>query len=434
MAEVSFEELFDAVQKHIADTYFQAISEKDKQEQVKKYITSYIRSNAYTVEGYTSAALAEAMYREMVQYSFLTPYLTRNDIEEININAWNDVAITYTDGRIEKIEHFRSAQHAIDIVKRLLQHSNMIIDDAQPVAQGHLPNNSRITALKTPIVDADVGISASIRLLHSNMVNREQILANNTATEEMFAFLCMCLWYGVSFVIAGETSSGKTTLLNALLSTVPTSKRVFTIESGARELELVMQDEAGNVVNNVVHTLSKPVENKNNEISQEDLVVASLRFNPDIVVVGEMRDSEAYSAVEAALTGHTVVSTVHAYGADVAYTRLALLCQKRFPIDFNLSMMQVAQAFPLIVYERKLQDNSRKIMDICECIVDFDGRRSYHSLYRYVISRNSYEGGKHHIEGHFERSGCISESLLNRLILSGAPQEMLHRFAPELVP
>ena len=61
-------------------------------------------------------------------------------LDEININAWEDITLTYSDGRMEKLEeHFRSPQHAIDIVKRLLHHSGMIIDSATPIAQGHLP-------------------------------------------------------------------------------------------------------------------------------------------------------------------------------------------------------------------------------------------------------------------------------------------------------
>ena len=101
----------------------------------------------------------------------------------------------------------------------------------------------------------------------------------------------------------------------------------------------------GEVINNVVHTLSRPSDNPAYDITQEDLVVASLRFNPDIVVVGEMRDTEAYSAVEASLTGHTVVSTIHASAADAAHMRLALLCQKRFPINFATSLMQADRHF-----------------------------------------------------------------------------------------
>ena len=62
--------------------------------------------------------------------------------------------------------------------------------------------------------------------------------------------------YGVSFVVAGATFSGKTTLLNALLKTMPDEKRIFTIENGSRELDLVRKDEEARIINNVVHTLA----------------------------------------------------------------------------------------------------------------------------------------------------------------------------------
>ena len=377
----------------------------------------------------TDEKLCDKIYSEMAEYSILTPFLGRDNVEEININAWNDVAITYTNGKIEKVkEHFYSPTHATDIVKRLLHHSGMIIDNASPMSQGHLPNNTRITALKAPVVDDEIGVSVSIRLLHPSRVNRTQIIKSGNATEKMIDFLCTCMRYGVSVVVAGATSSGKTTLLNALLTTIPDGKRVFTIESGSRELALVRKDKKGKVVNNVVHTLSRPSDNEAYDITQEDLVVASLRFNPDIVCVGEMRDVECYSAVEASLTGHTVVSTVHASAADAAHMRIALLCQKRFPIDFKTSLMQAGQAFPIVVYTHKLENNERKIMDITECEILPNGERAYHTLFRFNITKNVIEKGKNITEGHFEQPEIMSDSLKKKLMQFGVPQDVLSKF------
>ena len=303
----------------------------------------------------------------------------------------------------------------------------MIIDNATPMSQGHLPGNTRITALKEPLVDDDRGISVSIRLLHPTRVNREELVRGGNSTQKMIDFLCMCLRYGVSFVVAGATSSGKTTLLNALLTSIPDNKRIFTIESGSRELSLLRVKD-GKVVNNVVHTLSRPSDNDAYDITQEDLVVASLRFNPDIVVVGEMRDTEAYSAVEASLTGHTVVSTIHASAADAAHTRLALLCQKRFPINFETSLMQAGQAFPLVVYTHKLEDNCRKIMDISECVITKGSQREYHTLFRYNITKNELVDGKFKIEGYFEQPELMSDDLKRKLMQFGVPQDLLAKF------
>ena len=425
---LDFVSLLQKVQQHISEHYAASLSDAAKYGQLRSYIEKYLHDTGYVVEGLTFRALSDKIYSEMAEYSILTQYLGKDEIEEININGWDDIAITYTSGEIRKTaEHFYSPQHAVDIVKRLLHHSGMIIDNATPMAQGHLPGNTRITALKDPIVDEDRGISVSIRLLHPSKVNREQIVSVGTGTQKMIDFLCMCLRYGVSFVVAGATSSGKTTLLNALLTSIPDNKRIFTIESGSRELSLIRHWD-GVVTNNVVHTLSRPSDNPAYDITQEDLVVASLRFNPDIVVVGEMRDTEAYSAVEASLTGHTVVSTIHAFAADAAHTRLALLCQKRFPINFQTSLMQAGQAFPIVVYAHKLEDNSRKIMDISECLIQPDGTRAYHSLFRFKITRNDLVCGEYHIEGVFEQPEIMSEHLKSKLIQFGVPMSELVRF------
>ena len=97
------------VQQHISEKYSASLTNKDKLSQLKSYIEKYLRDTEYTVEGMTLTELTDRLYSEMAEYSILTKYLENEDLEELNINAWNDVAITYTDGRIEKVnEHFYS--------------------------------------------------------------------------------------------------------------------------------------------------------------------------------------------------------------------------------------------------------------------------------------------------------------------------------------
>lgn len=429
MVRIELYDLLAKTQEYIAKYYATALTDEQKHDQLKAYIEKYILDGGFLVHGFTEEELIDRLYAEMVEYSILTPFLVSSDIDEININAWDDITLTYSDGRMEKLEeHFRSPQHAVDIVKRLLHHSGMIIDNATPIAQGHLPGNTRITAIKSPVVDEEAGISVSIRLLHPQRVDRKHIIEGGMATEEMIAFLEMCIRYGVSVVIAGRTSSGKTTLMNALLSSIPDDKRIYTIESGARELFLVKKNRFGDTLNNVVHTLSRPSENSAYNISQEDLVVAALRFDPDVIVVGEIRDAEANSAVEASLTGHTVVTTVHSGPAESAHGRISLLCQRRFQLGMAVSLSQSRQAFPVVVFAHKCEDNSRKVMDITECEVTPDGKTCYRCLYRYNIRENNYENGKFHITGEFEKVNSPSEYLRTLLTRSGVPLELLNQF------
>ena len=432
MAVIELSSLVPLCQSFIARNYSAAIIDKSKTEELKAYIGKYLYDTNYSVVGFDTKELVERLFEEMAEYSILTKHLADPDIEEININGWDDVALTHLDGRIEKAkEHFFSPTHAIDIVKKLLQHSGMIIDNAAPIAQGHLPNNTRVTALKEPIVDSNRGIAVSIRMLHPQRVDRESLLQTESITEEMLYFLEVCLRYGVSFVVAGRTSSGKTTLLNSLLGSIPDGKRIYTIESGARELSLIKRDVNGKVVNNVVHTLSRPSDKEAYDISQEDLVMAALRFDPDIICVGEMRDAEAHSAVEASSTDHTVVTTVHGGGGRYAHRRIAFLSQRRFPIDMKISMQQAALAFPVVVFAHKLEDNSRKVMDISECVVHDDGELEYRTLYRYQINSNEYKDGRFHIIGEFIKENSPSDYLCTKLLRGGIPQEVLHKFNKE---
>lgn len=426
---IEFVPLLRQVQEYISMRYAAALTDKSKHNQLRSYISKYLHDYGYTVADMSQEDVTEKLYREMAEFSIITPFLRQDNVEEININAWDDIAVTYTNGKTMKLkEHFYSPQHAIDIVKRLLHQSNMIIDKATPMTQGHLGSNIRITALITPLVDEAIGVSASIRLLHPSRVTLQKIVSSGMGTQDMIDFLCMCARYGISFVIAGVTSSGKTTLLNAIMTSMPNEKRIITIESGAREFDLVKKNRVGTTVNNVVHTLSRPSDNPAFDVPQELLVVGALRLNPHGIVIGEMRDVEAYAAVEASLTGHAVFSTVHAHAAEGAHTRIGLLCQKRFSIDFNTSLIQAAQAFPIVVYCHKLENNDRKIMDMTECEILPNGARQYHTLFSYHITKNEVIGGRTVTQGEFVRGEGISPSLQRRLLQGGVPRAELERF------
>jgi len=414
---VDFWELLETVREMITKNYTGLLSDGVDDAYLMSVIERCVGDSGKGVHGVSKSELCRKLFNEMARYSVLTPYLESDDIEEINVNGWDDIAITFRDGQLIKApEAFRSPSHAEDVVRRLLSNSGMVLDGASPMAQGHLPGNNRITALKYPLIDADRGVAVSIRMLHNTNIGLDKIISGGTATAEMISFLRLLCRYGVSFVISGATSSGKTTLLGAILGDMPDGKRIFTIESGAREISLVRRDGSGRVTNNVVHTISRPSENDRQDIAQEDLVVASLRFNPDIVCVGEMRDIECYAAVEAALTGHTVISTVHSGPGEAAHTRIALLCQKKFSIDFNISMLQAAEAFPVVVYCGRHEDNKRRIMEITECVADYGSmKRVYRTLYKYE-------------KGAFSASSPASTALLNRLREHGAPERALSEF------
>ncbi len=359
----------DRVRQTITSKWPSSLSDSPDKQLLCSYISSEIKDTDLEDLKVTREELVERIYCEMAAYSFLTEYLNSDEVDEININSWDDISISYSDGRIVKTEeHFFDPDHALDIIRRLLRHSGMVIDSSSPIASGHLTNSSRITAIKSPIITDEAGVSASIRILHPNKITKDTLVKSGFCTGEMLAFLSACLNRGISILASGRTNSGKTTLISSLLRSVPDTKRIYVIESGARELELVRRDEHGNVKNNVVSTLSRPSDDPKRSITQEDLVESSLRFDPDIIAIGEIRNAEAFSSVEASLTGHTVISTVHSGPGESAHSRIALLCQRKYRLGYDLSMSQVRQAFPIIVFSHRCDDGLRRIMSITECV------------------------------------------------------------------
>lgn len=424
-----FADVLREVQEYISGKYATLISASphEQKQQITAYITKYLTDYGLGVEGMGFDALVERLYSEMAEFSFLTEYLFSNNVEEININAWNDIKVYYTDGRIVPArERFNSPSHAVDVVRRILHKSGMILDFSQPVIRGHLSNKIRITVFGNPVTDHDKGVAASIRIINPQRLARDDFIRNGTATPEMLDFLSLALRYGVSMCVTGATGSGKTTLMAWILSTIPNDKRVITIENGCREFDLVKTDENGNVINNVVHLTTKESDDPKQNIDQEKLLEFTLTANPDVICVGESKSAEAMAAQEAARTGHAVITTTHANSCSATYYRLVTLCRQKYAMDEKTLYNLVTEAFPIVLFTKRLEDNSRKITEIIECEIAEDGRRSIRTLFRYHVTANDFIDGKVNITGHFEKLNGISPGLKKRMLENGMPANMLN--------
>lgn len=427
-AEKDFQTVLKDVQEYISSKYSMLILDDNNdevKEQIKRYISKYVMDYRIQVRGMNESELIDALYTEMAEFSFLTKYIFGAGVEEININSWRDIEVQHANGICEKLtEHFESPEHAVNVVRRMLHVSGMVLDNASPAVLGHLSKNIRIAVLKTPLVDEDVGVAASIRIVNPQSLTKEDFVKGGTATEEELDFLSECLRYGISICVAGATSSGKTTITGWLLGTIPDSKRIFTIENGSRELDLVRERD-GAVCNSVIHTITRASENEKQNIDQDALLDMALRFNPEIICVGEMRSYEAYTAQEAARTGHTVLTTIHSNSCESTYRRMCTLCKRKYDIKDETLMSLVTEAFPIIVFAKQLENKKRKIMEIMECEIDHDGTMNYRTLFHFHIKENRMEGSRFVIKGEHEKVNNVSESLKKRLLENGMPKEVL---------
>ena len=424
-----FRSVLQKVQEHITGQHSELLSDGNAAEakaNIKRYIAKFVQDCRMAVKDMTQQQLVDALYTEMAEYSFLTKYIFADGIEEIDINSWRDIEIQYAGGRCEKLrEHFNSPEHCINVLRRMLHVSGTILDDQSPLVVGTLAENIRIAVMKSPIVDASVGAAASIRIVNPNNMEKEDFINGGTATAEMLDLLSEFIRYGISVCIAGATSSGKTTVAGWLLTTIPDNKRIFTIENGSRELSLIREKD-GRVTNSVVHTLTRNSENELYRIEQIDLVDISLRFNPDIIVVGEMRGAEANAAQEVARTGVAVVTTIHSNSCESTYRRMVSLCKRAVDMSDETLMGYVTEAYPIVVFCKQLENKQRRLMEIMECEILPDNSRHYRTLFRYEITENRYESNQFYITGHHVTVNPISDSLCKRLLENGMPQEHIN--------
>jgi pilus assembly protein CpaF len=427
---IRFNELLEKVQQYMSEKYAVELYDTEKKDMMKRLIQQYMKDNNFYVPNMTLGDVADKLYIEMAEYSILTPWLHRADIEEINVNSWNDIEIIPARGAPFKLdEHFRNADHAVDVIKRLLHNNKITFDSSKPIATGFLGANIRITAGHTDICGKERGVCGSIRIVNPAKISHTQFVSMDTCTEEEYDFLTTCFVHGVSQVYAGETGSGKTTFMADIMSNYPDNKRLITLEKSVREFDLVKYDEKGNVVNNVIHLVTKETDDPSKDVTLEKLLTMCLTMHPNAICVAEMKNEEAWQAQEAARTGHTVLTTTHASSTHGIYNRLATLCLQAYSqVPFGIILSLVSEAFPLAIYLKQLDDGSRRLMEIAECIFnreknDYDTR----TLYRYDIisEERAADGSVLKIHGQHVKVNPPSENLMKRLRDNGVPKDKL---------
>ena len=138
-----------------------------------------------------------------------------------------------------------------------------------------------------------------------------------SAPDNLASFLRTAVTERRNILIAGGTSTGKTTFLNALLREIPREERLILIED-TPELQLTHANAVGLLA--VRGSMGEAA------VTAEDLLIASLRMRPDRIILGEMRGAEALTFLRAVNTGHPgSLSTIHADSPERAIDQLALL-------------------------------------------------------------------------------------------------------------
>lgn len=234
--------------------------------------------------------LGRELFNAFRKLNILQEFLEDEDITEIMINGTQNIFFE-KDGRIyQSDKRFVSREKLEDVVQQIAAGSNRLVNEASPIVDARLLDGSRVNIVLPPI--AIDGPIVTIRKFSKEAITMKQLIAWESISREVSAFLATLVAAGYNIFISGGTGSGKTTFLNALSQSIPKTERIITIEDNA---ELQIQD-----VPNLVRLEAR---NANVEgsgaVTIRDLIKSALRMRPDRLIVGEVRSAEAIDMLQA---------------------------------------------------------------------------------------------------------------------------------------
>ncbi len=265
----------------------------------------------------------------------LEPFMRDPNIEDIHIITGQNVHLIH--------KTFDMVETNIDIDKKwastfsqdFAEKIGSPVSDGQPIADGTLPDGSRVNIIHSKDVSLK-GPTMTVRKFSETPISITQIVNWGTLSSGVAAYLWLCLQYGRSIFVCGETASGKTTTANAMFVFIPPEKKIYSVEN-TPEVQVphaVWQQ-----------LLTRSTGPKEGHVDEGDLLKAGLRSRPDYIIPGETRGIEGRVVFQAMQTGHPVVTTFHAGSVTKVIQRFTghpINIPKTFMDNLDVVLIQMA--------------------------------------------------------------------------------------------
>lgn len=287
-------------------------------------------------------------------------YLEDITVSEVMINAPDEIYIE-RDGQLHLTDaKFADAEVYEAAVNNILQFTGKSLADQETLVDARLPDGSRVHVAKAPC--ARRGTVMAIRKFSKSMLDIDWLIELGSLTIEARDYLKVVVAAEQNVLVAGGTSSGKTSLLNALSAYIPSGERIVVIEDSA---ELQLQKE------HMISLESKPPDAfGRGAVGVRELFHASLRLRPDRIIIGEVRGGEALDMIQAMTSGHGgSMGTLHANTPLDALNRLETMAMMS-KVDLPLSALrsQVSSAIDLVVQMSRQIGGRRLVTHISEVL------------------------------------------------------------------
>ena len=266
---------------------------------------------------------------------------------------------------------FDSVEEILKVIHTLAELSGEPLQPEQTLVEFSFPEGEARGLAVLPPTALNGPVIVIYKMMQTGWITWEKLVEWGSVTAEALEFLKQAVRIPLNILIAGGTNSGKTTIANRVAELIPPEQRVIVVES-VHEIQ-------------VRHPRSLYLQGGGpGKVTFEDLILASTRMRPDWLVLGEMRGAEAMKAVEVFSRGHTGITNIHAESAEDALGRLEALClTANLGLGLGEIRSLVSAAFQLVLYQRRMPDGTRKIIDIVELRGLEGGRYRLERLFRF---------------------------------------------------
>ena len=273
--------------------------------------------------------------REKIRMGVLDPLIADPYIEDISCAGLGTVFIAHKIfGSLKSTITFSNMDELDEFVIRLAERVGHAVTIRQPITDASLPDGSRINIVYGRDVSKR-GSNFSIRKFSEVPLSIFDLVEFGTTDYMMLAYLSLAVGLGMNIFIAGESASGKTSLLNAVTVFIPPQSKIVSIED-TPELQVPHH----NWIREVVQTTKS--DDTSGAVTMFDLLRAALRQRPNEIIVGEIRGKEGNVVFQAMQTGHSAMSTFHASTIEKLIQRITgdpILVPKTYLDNLNIAVL-----------------------------------------------------------------------------------------------
>ena len=247
--------------------------------------------------------LTYVVIRDLIRNGPLEPLLSDEMLEDIHSVGLKHIHMDHkVFGMVTSNIRVRERELLSRYLRAMSERIGRPVSDNKPIIDGVLLDGSRINIIFSDDVSM-LGPSFTIRKFAEETISVIQLIKWGTMSAQQAAYIWICLEYGMSVLVSGETASGKTTTLNAILPFIDHNVKIYSAEDTP---EVKVRHKIWQ------RLVTRDAKNEDSRVEMFDLLKAALRSRPRYIIIGEIRGVEGATAFQAMQTGHPVIATFHA--------------------------------------------------------------------------------------------------------------------------